>query len=71
MYPVVLWYPTDKLVADHIYSWSNEGDLVYDCFMGSGTVAKICVQTNRNYIGSEISKDYCDIIHERLSGFFF
>lgn len=53
----------DKLAEDHIISWSNEGDLVYDPFMGSGTVAKMCLLTNRNYIGSEISKEYCDDIN--------
>jgi len=56
----------EKLANDHIISWSNENDLVYDCFMGSGTVAKICIQTNRNYIGSEISKEYCEIIQKRI-----
>ena len=61
----------EKLVADHIISWSNEGDLVYDCFMGSGTTAKMAKFNNRNYIGSEISKEYCEIIEKRLgSGLF-
>lgn len=57
----------ENLANDHIVSWSNEGDLVYDCFMGSGTTAKMAKLNNRNYIGSEVSKDYCDIIKERLS----
>jgi len=57
----------EKLVNDHIISWSNEGDLVYDTFMGSGTTAKMAKQLNRNYIGSEISSEYCKIIDERLS----
>ena len=61
----------EKLCADHIKTWSNENDVVYDPFMGSGTTAKMAKINKRNYIGSEISKDYCDIIHERLSGFFF
>jgi site-specific DNA-methyltransferase (adenine-specific) len=56
----------EKLVQDHILSWSNTGDLVYDCFMGSGTTAKVAIENNRNYIGSEISKEYCDIIDKRL-----
>lgn len=59
-------FPSD-LANDHIISWSNEGDLVYDPFMGSGTTAKMSILNNRNYIGSEISKEYCDIIHERLA----
>lgn len=56
----------EKLAQDHILSWSNEGDIVYDCFMGSGTTAKMALINNRNYIGSEISKEYCDIQKERL-----
>jgi len=56
----------EKLAKDHIVSWTNEGDLVYDCFMGSGTTAKMCMENNRNYIGSEISKEYCEIIQKRL-----
>jgi len=46
------------LVIDHIKSWSNEGDIVYDPFSGSGTVAKCCKLMNRKYIGSEIVKKY-------------
>lgn len=57
----------DSLPKDHIYSWSNEGDLIYDPFMGSGTTAKAAFQLNRNYIGSEISKEYCDIAEKRIN----
>lgn len=56
----------EQLANDHIISWSNEGDLVYDPFMGSGTVAKMCILNNRNWIGSEISSEYCEIIEERI-----
>jgi len=56
----------EKLAQDHILSWSNEGDLVYDPFMGSGTVAKMCIKTNRNYVGSEISREYCELAERRL-----
>ena len=56
----------EQLANDHIISWSNEGDLVYDPFMGSGTTAKMSILNNRNWIGSEISLEYCDIIKERL-----
>jgi len=58
-------FPED-LAKDHILSWSNEGDLVYDPFMGSGTVAKMCIKTNRNYVGSEISREYCELAERRL-----
>lgn len=64
----------EELVKDHIISWSNEGDLVYDCFMGSGTTAKMAILNNRKYIGSEISEDYCKIIENRIKecgGLFF
>ena len=56
----------EKLARDHIYSWSNEGDLVYDPFMGSGTTAKMAHLLKRNWIGSEISKEYVEIANKRL-----
>lgn len=37
---------------------SNEGDTVLDCFMGSGTTAVACLNTNRNYIGFELDEQY-------------
>lgn len=57
----------DKLARDHILSWSNEGDLILDCFAGSGTVLKMAQILNRDYIGIEISKKYYNIIKKRLS----
>ena len=57
----------EKLVLDHITSWSNEGDLVYDPFLGSGTTAKVARNLNRRWIGSEINEDYCAIAQKRLS----
>lgn len=56
----------EQLASDHIQSWSNEGDLIYDCFMGSGTTAKMAKINNRNYIGSEISKEYFEIAEQRI-----
>ncbi len=56
----------DKLAADHIKSWSNEGDVVYDPFAGSGTTLKQALVLKRKYIGSEISPVYCKIIKSRL-----
>ena len=58
-------YP-EQLAADHIKSWSNEGDIVLDPFMGSGTTAKVARALGRHYIGFEISAEYCDIIRKRL-----
>jgi len=57
----------EQLAEDHILSWSNLGDIVYDPFMGSGTTAKMSLINKRKFIGSEISKDYCDIASERLT----
>ncbi len=56
----------ESIAADHIYSWSNEGDLVYDPFMGSGTTAKMAHLQKRNWIGSEISKEYCELAEKRI-----
>lgn len=56
----------ESMVRDHIVSWSNENDLVYDPFMGSGTTAVVAKRLGRNFIGSEVSKDYCDISTVRM-----
>ena len=56
----------EKLVYDQIKTWTNENDVVYDPFMGSGTTAKIAKLLNRKWFGSEISKEYCEIAEERL-----
>jgi DNA modification methylase len=56
----------EKLASDHIISWSNEHDLVYDPFMGSGTTAKMALINNRKFIGSEISQEYVDLANKRL-----
>ena len=56
----------EQLANDHIISWSNEGDLIYDPFMGSGTTAKMALVNNRNFIGSEISAEYCQIANQRI-----
>ena len=58
----------ERLVHDHIISWSKEREVVYDPFMGSGTVAKMALVNNRQYIGSEISEEYNAIAVERLAG---
>ena len=56
----------EELVKDHLLTWTNKGDLVYDPFIGSGTVAKMCILLGRDYIGSEISQEYVDICNERI-----
>ena len=59
----------EELAQDHILSWSNEGDLVYDPLGGSGTVAKMCILNNRKWIISEMSQEYVDEANERLKPF--
>lgn len=56
----------EQLANDHIISWSNEGDIVYDPFAGSGTTGKMAILNKRKCIMSEISTEYCDIIKKRL-----
>ena len=56
----------EALANDHILTWSAEGDVVLDPMMGGGTVAKMAIKNNRNFIGFEISQEYCDIIRIRL-----
>lgn len=55
-----------ELAEDMIKSWSDENDIVYDCFIGSGTTGLACIKLNRNYIGTEISEDYVAIANKRL-----
>lgn len=56
-----------ELVEIFIKASSNEGDLVFDPFMGSGTVAVAAKKLDRNYLGCEMDQYYCKIINERLS----
>lgn len=56
----------EQLANDMISTWTNEGDLVFDPFTGSGTTAKICLMLRRKFIGTEISQEYCEIIKQRL-----
>jgi len=57
----------EAMANDHIISWSNENDLIYDPFMGSGTTGLVARKLDRNYIGSEISSEYCQIAEARIS----
>jgi site-specific DNA-methyltransferase (adenine-specific)/modification methylase len=49
-----------------LYLYTKEGDLVYDPFMGTGTTGVACKVSNRNFIGSEISKDQVEFSNQRL-----
>lgn len=57
----------EKLAEDHIISWSNKDDLILDPFMGSGTTAKMALKNERDFIGFELSQEYCDIAEKRIS----
>lgn len=56
----------EQLAADHIHSWSNEEDLIYDPFTGSGTTLKMAHLQKRNWIGSEISSEYTELANNRI-----
>lgn len=58
----------EALARDHIRSWSNPGDVVLDPMCGSGTVAKICIETGRQYIGIDMAEKYCEIARRRVAG---
>ena len=55
-----------QLAEDHILSWSNPGDTVLDPFIGSGTTAVAAIKNGRNFIGIEISEEYCLLAKERI-----
>ena len=57
----------ELLASEMIISWSNEGDIVYDCFGGSGTTAKMAHKWKRNWILSEISSEYVQIAQKRIA----
>ncbi|OPG98378.1 hypothetical protein B2I21_08490 [Chryseobacterium mucoviscidosis] len=56
----------EQLAQDHIVSWSNPGDIVFDPMCGSGTVPKMALQSGRNFLGVEISAEYVDIARKRI-----
>jgi DNA modification methylase len=56
----------EKLAHEHILSWSNEGDLVFDPMCGSGTVCKMAFLSNRHYIGMDISDQYIQLSRKRI-----
>lgn len=64
-------HPTIKplnLVKRHILNSSREGDVVLDCFSGSGTTCVACKELKRNFIGIEINPEYHKISLDRLNG---
>ena len=57
----------EQLAEDQIKTWTDENDLVYDCFMGSGTTAKVAQLLKRQWLGSEISAEYIEIANKRVA----
>ena len=62
-HPAVFPY---ELPYRHIKTWSNEGDVVLDPFVGSGTTILAALDLNRKYIGFDISKEYVDLTKKRI-----
>lgn len=56
----------EALAHDHIASWSNAGELIFDPFSGSGTVAKMAFQNGRDYLGFDCSEEYCELSRRRV-----
>jgi site-specific DNA-methyltransferase (adenine-specific) len=57
----------EQLPEDHILSWSNENDIVLDPFCGSGTTCKMAKKNKRNFIGIDISEEYCKLAEKIIS----
>lgn len=69
-YDKVKLHPTQKPVALFEYlikTYTNDGDLVLDNCIGSGTTAIAAINTNRNFIGFELSQEYCQIANQRIT----
>lgn len=64
-------HPTIKpvdILENLIKNSSEEGDLVLDCYLGSGSTALAAKHTNRRYLGFEINEEYYRIACDRLQG---
>lgn len=62
-------HPTQKpvdLIRHIIKTYSNEGELVFDGYMGSGTTAIACIEEKRKFLGSENKKEYFNICRKRI-----
>lgn len=66
----VNWHPTTKnldVLGRIIRAYTNEDDLVFDPFMGSGSTAVAAIRSQRRYLGSEIDPVYHEKAMQRLS----
>ena len=57
------------MISRCIENFTDEGEIVYDPFMGIGTTAIACEDMGRNYYGSEIDKKVCDVGIKRLTNY--
>ncbi len=67
--PNKMIHPTEKpvsLLRKAIRKFSYKNDVVMDCFLGSGATAEACHYEERDYIGIEISEEYCEIARKRV-----
>ena len=63
------FHPTEKnheLLKELILDNTNEGDLVIDTCMGSGSTGIVCIENNRNFIGIELDENYYNIAKQRI-----
>jgi site-specific DNA-methyltransferase (adenine-specific) len=58
----------DEIASRHITSWTNEGDIVYDPFLGSATTTRIAQELNRQFIGSELYTPYFEVAQKIMYG---
>lgn len=68
------WHPASfpcQLVRDHIFSWTNPGDIVLDPMCGSGTTCRVAAEMNRKFIGIDISPEYCKQAINRIQNIKF
>ena len=62
-------HPFEKpvgLIKTIVLNSTKKHDVVLDMFSGSGTTAVACINTHRNFIGIDISREYCDIAEKRI-----
>lgn len=67
-------HPTQKpvdLLTDLIKTYTDEGDLVLDFTMGSGSTGEACLKTNRHFIGIELNDEYYEIAYNRINGYIY
>jgi adenine-specific DNA-methyltransferase len=63
-------YPVE-MIERVVKGWSKEEEIILDPFMGSGSTALACINTQRNYIGFELDKEYHRLSEERIHNHVF